>query len=62
MTESNHPTDGAGVQAWLRGSLCKRALSLENAGVDHLLDQSIEACDSGRLVAAAAMMLAAERL
>ena len=62
MNESNDPTDGAGVQAWLRWSLRKRAIKLESAAVGDIVNQSIEACDRGRLVAAAALMLAAERL
>jgi hypothetical protein len=62
MHETNDPTDGAGIQQWLRVSLRERALKPHAAGVDHLVVQSLEACDRGRLVAAAALMLAAERI
>lgn len=62
MNEPNYSTDNAGVQRWLQEHLSERARPLRSTHVEHLLEQSLDACRRGRLTAACALMLAAENL
>jgi hypothetical protein len=62
MNQPTSTTDRAGVQRWLQQYLIERASLLGDPSVDHLAAQSLDACGRGRLLAAAALMLAAENL